>query len=118
MGSLIMGGIGFLTMYFATPNQLKLCFVLIGFSWGSILSMPYAMLSSSVDPNKMGIYGNIQHLHCTSSNCRSLRGYKRTLGLLGQAINSMLLAGISLIIAAFSNLLITNPSAIRFNPQE
>ena len=46
MGSLILGGIGFLTMYFATPNQLKLCFVLIGFSWGSILSMPYAMLSA------------------------------------------------------------------------
>ena len=30
-------------------------FILIGFSWGSILSMPYAMLSSSVNPKKMGM---------------------------------------------------------------
>ena len=36
--------------------MLNLCFALIGISWGSILSMPYAMLSSSIDPKKMGIY--------------------------------------------------------------
>ena len=56
MFSLISGGIGFLLMYFYTnSNILLLSFVLIGISWGSILSMPYAMLSSSVDENKMGI---------------------------------------------------------------
>ena len=31
-----------------------------------------------------------------------------------QAINSMIIAGISLILAAFLNLLITNPSAISY----
>ena len=31
-----------------------------------------------------------------------------------QAINSMIIAGISLIVAAFLNLLITNPSAISY----
>ena len=56
MFSLISGGIGFLLMYFIPiSNILLLSFVLIGISWGSILSMPYAMLSSSVDENKMGI---------------------------------------------------------------
>ena len=56
MFSLISGGIGFLLMYFIPiSNILLLSFILIGISWGSILSMPYAMLSSSVDENKMGI---------------------------------------------------------------
>jgi maltose/moltooligosaccharide transporter len=36
-------------------SYLWICFALIGFSWGSILSMPYAMLSSSVDETKMGL---------------------------------------------------------------
>ena len=53
--SLVLGGIGFLHMLYATPDTLKYSFILIGFSWGSILSMPYAMLSSSVDPKKMGL---------------------------------------------------------------
>ena len=120
MGSLILGGIGFLTMYFATPNQLKLCFVLIGFSWGSILSMPYAMLSSSVDPNKMGVFMGIFNIFIVLPQIAAALGAINELSaLLGpDAINSMLLAGISLIIAALSNLLITNPSAIRFNPLE
>ncbi|MBL6730875.1 MAG: MFS transporter, partial [Bacteroidia bacterium] len=59
MGSLALGGIGFLSMSVASPEQLRYCFILIGFSWGSILSMPYAMLSSAVDSNKMGVFMGI-----------------------------------------------------------
>ena len=57
MISLILGGIGFIIMkYIPDPQWLILSFILIGISWGSILSMPYAMLSSSIDENKMGLY--------------------------------------------------------------
>lgn len=120
MGSLILGGIGFLTMYFANPNQLKLCFILIGLSWGSILSMPYAMLSSSVDPNKMGVFMGIFNIFIVLPQIAAAFGAINVLSaLIGpEAINSMLLAGISLIIAGISNLLITNPSAIRFQNQK
>jgi maltose/moltooligosaccharide transporter len=52
MVSLMLGGIGFLYMNYASPETLMYSFILIGFAWGSILSMPYAMLSSSVDPKK------------------------------------------------------------------
>ena len=56
MGSLAIGGIGFLMMYFVPdPELLWLWFSLVGISWGSILSMPYAMLSSTIAPEKMGI---------------------------------------------------------------
>ena len=58
--SLILGGIGFISFYFISDHTyLILSFALIGISWGSILSMPYAMLSSSVDPNKMGVFMGI-----------------------------------------------------------
>jgi len=57
MTSLIIGGIGFIMMqYCDNILMLNLCFVAIGFSWGSILSMPYAMLSSTIDPDKMGVF--------------------------------------------------------------
>ena len=100
----------------ATPQQLKYCFILIGFSWGSILSMPYAMLSSSVDSNKMGVFMGIFNMFIVIPQIAAALGTINFLSnLIGsEAINSMLLAGISLIIAAFSNLLITNPSAIRY----
>ena len=53
--SLIAGGIGFISMYFiSNHNLLLISFSLIGISWGSILSMPYAMLSSSVKEESMG----------------------------------------------------------------
>ena len=51
--SLVLGGLGFIFMSYTSPENLKYCFILIGFAWGSILSMHYAMLSSSVDPKKM-----------------------------------------------------------------
>ncbi|RZL50118.1 MAG: MFS transporter, partial [Pedobacter sp.] len=60
MFSLFAGGLGFISMYFIhEPQQLIYSFILIGISWGSILSMPYAMLSSAINPKKMGIYMGI-----------------------------------------------------------
>ena len=114
--SLIIGGIGFLFMSYASPENLKYCFVLIGFAWGSILSMPYAMLSSSVDPKKMGVIMGIFNMFIVIPQIiAALGGINYVSGLLGEeAINAMTVAGISLIIAGFCNLLITNKNAISF----
>jgi maltose/moltooligosaccharide transporter len=90
--------------------------MLIGFSWGSILSMPYAMLSSSVNPKKMGVFMGIFNMFIVIPQIAAALGSINYLSnLIGpDAINNMLIAGISLIIAALSNLLITNPSAISY----
>ena len=114
--SLIIGGIGFLFMNYASPETLKYCFVLIGFAWGSILSMPYAMLSSSVDPKKMGVIMGIFNMFIVIPQIiAALGGINYVSGLLGEeAINAMTVAGISLIIAGFCNLLITNKNAISY----
>ena len=119
MFSLMLGGLGFILMYFATPENLKWCFVLIGFSWGSILSMPYAMLSSSVDPNKMGMFMGIFNMFIVIPQIiAALGGINFVSSLLGEeSINAMTVAGISLIIAGLCNLLITNKNAISYQPE-
>jgi maltose/moltooligosaccharide transporter len=117
--SLIIGGVGFLLMSYASPENLKYCFVLIGFAWGSILSMPYAMLSSSVDPNKMGVIMGIFNMFIVIPQIiAALGGINFVSSLLGEeTINAMTVAGISLIIAGFCNLLITNKNAISYQEE-
>ncbi len=119
MGSLILGGVGFMAMYYATPETLKYCFILIGIAWGSILSMPYAMLSSSVDPKKMGVIMGIFNMFIVIPQIiAALGGINYVSSLLGEdAINAMTVAGISLIIAALCNLFIVNKDAISYQPE-
>ncbi len=119
MFGLACGGIGFILMYYATSAfMLNMCFALIGISWGSILSMPYAMLSSSIDPKKMGIYMGIFNMFIVLPQILASIGgvnflYKNVFG--EATINTMLLAGSCLILAALSNLLITDKNAIGVN---
>ncbi len=119
MFSLILGGIGFLLMNYASPENLKYCFVLIGLAWGSILSMPYAMLSSSVNPKKMGVIMGIFNMFIVIPQIiAALGGINYVSGLLGdEAINAMTIAGISLVIAGLCNLLITNKKAISYQEE-
>ena len=117
MFSLILGGLGFLVMvYLPEPKYLALAFALIGFAWGSILSMPYAMLSSTIDPKKMGVFMGIFNMFIVIPQIiGALGGINYISGLFGEkAINAMLVAGISLIIAGFCNLLITDKNAISY----
>jgi maltose/moltooligosaccharide transporter len=110
--SLIAGGFGFILIYFISePWMLHICFSLVGVAWASILSMPYAMLSSSVEPKKMGVYMGIFNMFIVIPQIVAALGgvnflYKLIFG--EAVINTMLLAGLLLILAGFSNLLITD----------
>lgn len=120
MGSLLLGGIGFVMMkYIPSPEYLTISFILIGISWGSILSMPYAMLSSSVNPKKMGVIMGIFNMFIVIPQIiAAIGGVNFVSGLLGeQAINAMTVAGLSLIIAGFCNFLITNKKAITYQSE-
>ena len=119
MISLILGGFGFLAMFFATPESLKYCFVLIGFAWGSILSMPYAMLSSAVDPTKMGMFMGIFNMFIVIPQIIAALGFINFLSnqLGSESINAMLVAGVSLIVAGLCNFLITDNAAIRYQSE-
>ena len=117
MISLLLGGSGFIIMRFIdNPNWLILSFILIGISWGSILSMPYAMLSSSIDENKMGLYMGLFNMFIVFPQIiAALGGANLLSNLLGDdSINAMTLAGICLIVAGLSNSLITDKSVISY----
>jgi maltose/moltooligosaccharide transporter len=115
LASLVAGGIGFLLMYFIpSEGTLMWSFILIGLSWGSILSMPYAMLSSAIDEKKMGLYMGIFNMFIVLPQIvAALGGIKFTYHLIGdETIFAMVVAGGSLIIAGLSNLMITDKRAI------
>ena len=117
MISVLLGGSGFIIMRFIdNPNWLILSFMLIGISWGSILSMPYAMLSSSIDENKMGLYMGLFNMFIVFPQIiAALGGANFLSNLLGDdSINAMTLAGICLIVAGLSNNLITDKSVISY----
>ena len=118
MVSLALGGIGFLMMYFVPdPELLWLWFSLVGISWGSILSMPYAMLSSTIAPEKMGIMMGIFNMFIVIPQIvAALGGVNFLYGLMGEApIFALVVAGFSLLISAFSNLLITEKNVISYD---
>ena len=114
MFSLFAGGLGFLFTFYATPSTLYISFILIGISWGSILSMPYAMLSSSVNPNKMGLMMGLFNMFIVIPQIiAALGGINFLYKLIGsEHINAMILAGIFLILAGLCNFLITDKQAI------
>ncbi len=122
LGSLVLGGLGFVSMYFITDHHYLIgSFALIGIAWGSILSMPYAMLSSSIDPKKMGVFMGLFNMFIVIPQIIAATGglnflYQLIFG--EDSINAMLLAGGSLVLAGLCNLLITDKKAITYIPEE
>ena len=121
MLSLLAGSLGFISMYFITdPQDLIYSFICIGISWGSILSMPYAMLSSFIDAKKMGVFMGLFNMFIVIPQITAATAltpiYESIFG--EGAIHAMLLAGVSLGIAALSNLFIVNKAAISFQGEK
>ncbi|MEK6281003.1 MAG: MFS transporter [Acidobacteriota bacterium] len=58
--SLICGGVGLVSVYFIHDKwTLLLTMVGVGIAWASILSMPYAILSTALPATRMGVYMGI-----------------------------------------------------------
>jgi maltose/moltooligosaccharide transporter len=117
--SLILGGIGLLSFYFA-PNKefLILSMVLVGIAWASILAMPYVILSSSIPAGKMGIYMGIFNFFITIPQILN--------GLIGgpmvrhiynnEPVYALVLSGIFFISAAVSVIFVYDPVDLRGKP--
>lgn len=119
MVSLALGGLGFLMMYvIPNPQYLSLWFALVGISWGSILSMPYAMLSSAIPADKMGISMGIFNMFIVLPQIvAALGGINIIYNLMGDApIYAMVVAGCSLLVASVANLMIRDPKIISYQP--
>ena len=56
-GALVCGAVGLLSVYFIHDRWvLLLSMVGVGIAWASILSMPYAILSTALPAERMGVY--------------------------------------------------------------
>lgn len=111
--SLILGGIGLMSFYFA-PNKEFLIFsmVLVGIAWASILAMPYVILSSSIPAGKMGIYMGIFNFFITIPQILN--------GLIGgpmvryiynnEPVYALVLSGVFFISAAVSVIFVYDPA--------
>jgi maltose/moltooligosaccharide transporter len=100
---LVIGGIGLASMYFfKNPSLLIVSMIGLGIAWASLLTMPYAILSSVVPYRKMGVYMGMFNFFIVIPQILAAA----ILGLLvrtvfhGHAIDAILLGGISMIIAA------------------
>ncbi|MBT7489063.1 MAG: hypothetical protein HN678_02770 [Flavobacteriales bacterium] len=77
--------------------------------------MPYAMLSSFIDGEKMGVFMGLFNMFIVIPQIVAATSLVAIYTFLfgDSAINAMLLAGLSLAIASLSNLLIVNPEAVK-----
>ena len=102
--SLTAGGIGLISIYFITDyHMLILSMVGVGIAWASILAMPYAILGGAIPAHKMGIYMGVFNFFITLPQIVN--------GIIGgpivkyfynsQAIYSIVMAGVFLLLAAF-----------------
>lgn len=109
--SLIAGGLGLLSMYFADNKyELLLAMVGVGFAWASILSMPYAILAGKIPSGKMGVYMGIFNFFITIPQIIN--------GIVGgpivkyfydnNAIYAIVLAGVFMLCAAVSVLYVSD----------
>ncbi|MBN2236221.1 MAG: MFS transporter [Bacteroidales bacterium] len=64
--ALTFGGLSFLSFFVITDYHfLIIPMIGIGFAWGSILAMPYAMLANSIPANKMGMFMGLFNMSIT-----------------------------------------------------
>ena len=101
--SLVMGGMGLLSIFLIKdPHWLILSMVGVGLAWGSILAMPYAILSGSIPAKKMGVYMGIFNFFITFPQIVNglVGGPIVKYFYNGQAIYALVLAGIFMLCAA------------------
>ena len=119
--SLIIGGIGLISFFFApTKEFLIFSMACVGIAWASILAMPYVILSSSIPPGKMGIYMGIFNFFITIPQIVN--------GVIGgpavkyiynnQPVYAIVLAGIFMLCAAVSVIYVYDPGAIKIDRNE
>lgn len=108
--ALILGGIGLIWMYISKEtNHLIICMSLLGMAWASILATPFILLSKYIDKRKIGLYFGLFNLFITVPQILNglWSGFIIEKYFDNNAIFAIVLAGISLIIAALLCLFFT-----------
>ena len=107
--ALFMGGIGLISIFFITdPNMLLVSMIGVGIAWASILSMPYAMLSSILPANKMGYYMGVFNFFIVIPQivAAGILGFMLKSFFQNDAIYAMVIGGVSMFLAGLLCLIV------------
>lgn len=113
--ALTCGGIGLISIYFIQdPAMLVLPMVGVGIAWSSILSVPYAMLSSTIPQEKMGYYMGIFNFFIVVPQivAASILGFLIKEYFNSEAINALFIGGGSMILAGILALVVKDKEVI------
>ncbi|HLT89151.1 MAG TPA: MFS transporter [Sphingobacterium sp.] len=102
---LVIGGVSLISILFiSSPNILLLTMLGVGIAWGSILSMPYAILSDSLPARKMGVYMGIFNFFITFPQivCGFFGGMIIKYVFDSQPIYGIMLGGVFMLLGAIS----------------
>jgi maltose/moltooligosaccharide transporter len=100
---LVLGALGLLSIFLiAEPRYLLASFVGVGIAWASILAMPYAILTGSLPPSKMGYYMGVFNFFIVipQITAAAVLGFFVGRFFGGEAIYALLIGGASLLVAA------------------
>ncbi len=108
MLSLILGGIGFMSIFFIHDQYLLfISFLLIGCAWAAMLALPFTILTNALTGGHMGTYlGLFNGTICVPQICAAALGgsilkLMTPEGQVAPEVNMLFLAGVFLVIGAF-----------------
>ncbi len=107
--ALVMGGIGLISINFITdPNMLLVSMIGVGIAWASILSMPYAMLSSILPAKKMGYYMGVFNFFIVIPQivAAGILGFLLKSFFENDSVYALIIGGFSMFIAALLCLIV------------
>ena len=107
--NMCIGGVGLISFLFIDdPRLLAVSMVGVGIAWASILSLPYALLSSNLPANKMGIYMGIFNFFIVIPQlvAASVLGLVLREFFDLQSIYGLVIGGVLMIVAGLSTLLV------------
>jgi maltose/moltooligosaccharide transporter len=113
---LVLGALGLLSIWvIQDPTYLLGSMVGVGIAWASILSMPYAILTGSLPPSKMGYYMGVFNFFIVIPQIVAAAVLGFIVGRLfgGQAIYALLIGGVSLVLAAALTLRVEDRDEVR-----
>ena len=106
---LILGGIGLMSIFFIKDNHtLLFSMALVGLSWASTLTMPYAMLAGALPAGKMGFYMGVFNFFIVIPQilAAAILGFFVKHVFNDESIYALLVGGISMIAAGLLNVIV------------
>jgi len=114
--ALTIGGLSFLSFFIINDYQMLIIPMIgIGFAWGSILAMPYAMLANSIPADKMGMFMGLFNMSITIPQIINgvFSGFILQYVFNNDPIYSIMMAGILMILGAISVIFVSDKGVKR-----